>query len=109
MNELERELSRALAEPGSHDDRDLAGGVRMNLERDIGAHRRLALAGAFAAFLTAAGASALIWKLGEAALTGWDTSHGTGMLFLLPLVAMVALVGLAACSVAGLMLRPRRW
>jgi hypothetical protein len=109
MNELESELSRALAEPGPYGDRDLAGGVRTSLERRVGARRSLAFAGAFAALLTAAGASALIWKLGEAALTGWDTSHGTGMLFLLPLVAMVALVGLAACSVAGLMLRPRRW
>jgi hypothetical protein len=110
MNELERELSHVLGEPGAvAGDDDLAGRVRSSLERGIGARRNLAFAGAAMALLAAAAATVLIWKLGQAALTGLDTSRGTGVLLLLPVVAMVAIVGLAAWSVAGLMLRPRRW
>jgi hypothetical protein len=109
MNELERELSRGLAEPASSDDRDFAGHVRSQLERQIGTRRGLALAAAGGALVAAAAATVLIWKLGEAALTGWDTSHGTGMLLLLPLVAIATILGLAGYSVADLMLRPRRW
>ncbi len=108
MTELERELSRALAEPGAGDGPDLTGRVRASLERRAGARRNLAFAGAGAALAGAAAASVLIWRLGEAALNGWNTSHGTGVLLLLPFVATVAIVGLSACSLAGLILRPRR-
>jgi len=108
VNELEIELSRALAEPDAGDDTDIAGRVRASLERRVGARRNLAFAGAGAVLVAAAAASCLIWKLGERALTGWDTGHGTGMLLLLPLLAMVGLLGLAAYSVASLILRPKR-
>jgi hypothetical protein len=109
MNELESELARHLAEPGDAGDTGLAERVRSDLERRIQAQRNLAQAGAGGALVAALLAALLVWKLGAAALTGWDTSHGTGVLLLLPFVAVVVLVGLAACAVARVILRPRRW
>jgi hypothetical protein len=61
--------------------------------------------GAGATYAAAAGAALLIGKLAETALSPFDIERGTNVLLWLPFVAVIAIVGLAAHTIAAAIMR----
>jgi len=86
-------------------DADAAGRLRSLLERQMRARRNRAIVGAGATYAAAAAAALLVGKLAETTLSAFDIERGTNVLLWLPFVAAIAIVGLAAHTIAAALVR----
>jgi len=86
-------------------DTDAAGRLRLVLERRMRARRNRALVAAGATYAAATAAALFIGKLADAALSAFDIDRGTNALLWLPFVAVIAIVGLAAHTIASAIVR----
>ena len=105
MIDLESELSLALAKPRAAGDAGVVARIRLVLERRERLRRSRAVVAAAGVLAAAVASGLLVWKLADTALSAFDVNRGTDVLLWLPFVAVIAILGVVACTISAAIVR----